>query len=57
MCRKSLVNGRQILDIDSSVQALSTVKNEKLTAKHLQNVYEATIDILKDLLENEEVST
>lgn len=49
MCRRSPINGRQIRNIVSSAQALATAENKKLSAEHLQEVYETTIDFLESL--------
>ncbi len=47
--RRSPINGRQIRNIISSAQALATAENKKLSAEHLQEVYQTTIDFLESL--------
>ena len=49
ICRRSPINGRQIRNIVSSAQALASAQNKKLSAEHLQIVYETTIDFLDSL--------
>ena len=49
ICKRNAINGRQIRNIISFAQALATVERKKLSAAHLEYVYETTVDFLECL--------